>query len=337
MGIIEHKVSARAGLIGNPSDGYGGKTIAVPVRNFSAAVRLWERPDRIVIPHDESEFDSIEQLFEYTSTKGFYDAGRLVKAAIAVFFEHLLNTNKKFTRKKFEIDYETSIPRMVGLAGSSAIIAGTMKCLQDFYDVKIKPEIQANLILASETEKLGISAGLQDRVVQSFDDLICMDFSEQAFASNNGKYGHYEVLDKHLLPNLYLLYHANPSESGRIHSNIGARYHNQDPEVSKPVKAAMKQFANLTDQFRKALSKRDSQKCAQLQNQNFDLRRELCGEEIIGEDNLEMITLPREVGCSSKFSGSGGAVIGVFPNESYYQEIKEKIKHKPYKLERVIF
>ncbi len=337
MTLIEHNVSARAGLIGNPSDGYGGKTISIPIRNFYAAVKLWERPDKIVIPHDENEFNSIEHLFEYTSTKGFYDAGRLVKAAIATFFEYLSDNKINPNNKKFEVDYETNIPRMVGLAGSSAIITATMKCLQDFYDVKIKPEELANLVLKSETEKLGISAGLQDRVVQAFDTLMYMDFSKEAFAQNNGKCGYYERLDENNLPNLYLLYHLNPSESGKVHNNIKSRYCSSNPAISDPVKEIMQKFAELTNQFKEALSKKDFETCAQLQNKNFDLRRELLGDSIISKDNLEMISIPREFGCSSKFSGSGGAVIGIYPNESYYMKIQEKVKDKPYELVRVKF
>ena len=42
--IIHSKSYPRAGLIGNPSDGYFGKTIAFIVRNFEAEVILYETP-----------------------------------------------------------------------------------------------------------------------------------------------------------------------------------------------------------------------------------------------------------------------------------------------------
>ncbi len=335
MTLIEHTVSARAGLIGNPSDGYDGKTIAVPVRNFYATVRLWERPDRIILPGDENEFDSIKHLFDYTSTNGFYDGSRLVKAATTVFFEYLLSMNKDYNGKKFEIDINTNIPRMVGLAGSSGIITGTMKCLQDFYDVKINPEILANLILRSETEKLGIAAGLQDRVVQAFDDLVYMDFSKEAFEKNNNEYGCYEKLDINNLPNLYLMYNLDPSDSGKVHSNITSLYFNSNPSISNPVKKIMKKFARLTDEFKEALLKKDFKKCSWLQNKNFDLRKELLGEDGIGTGNLEMVNIAREHGCSAKFSGSGGAVVGIYPNELCFEKIREKIKNRPYELVKV--
>ena len=51
-----HDIYARAGLIGNPSDGYHGKTISIPVRNYYARVKLWSRPDTIIVPHDKCEY-----------------------------------------------------------------------------------------------------------------------------------------------------------------------------------------------------------------------------------------------------------------------------------------
>ena len=42
MDIIRKRAYARAGLLGNPSDGYNGKTISIIVRNFWAEVVLYE-------------------------------------------------------------------------------------------------------------------------------------------------------------------------------------------------------------------------------------------------------------------------------------------------------
>ncbi len=59
--IIETHAYARAGLIGNPSDGYFGKTISVIARNFAARVTLWESPEIEIIPdrRDVSRFATL--------------------------------------------------------------------------------------------------------------------------------------------------------------------------------------------------------------------------------------------------------------------------------------
>ena len=43
MQIIHKRAYARAGLLGNPSDGYNGKNISCIVRNFWAEVVLYQR------------------------------------------------------------------------------------------------------------------------------------------------------------------------------------------------------------------------------------------------------------------------------------------------------
>lgn len=49
--IIRTTVSARMGLLGNPSDGFGGKTIAVQIQDFAASVNLWESPELTIKLH----------------------------------------------------------------------------------------------------------------------------------------------------------------------------------------------------------------------------------------------------------------------------------------------
>ena len=48
--IIRTSAPARAALIGNPSDGYFGKTISFAFSDFGAQVTLWESPDLTILP-----------------------------------------------------------------------------------------------------------------------------------------------------------------------------------------------------------------------------------------------------------------------------------------------
>ena len=64
--MIDTIAYARAGLLGNPSDGYNGKTISVIVKNFAAKILLHESP-LIHIKSTESDsnrFKSIHELKE---------------------------------------------------------------------------------------------------------------------------------------------------------------------------------------------------------------------------------------------------------------------------------
>ena len=65
------------------------------------------------------------------------------------------------------INYQRNF--QVGLAGSSALVTATLRCLMDFYCLSpsdIPKEVMPQLILEVEVAELNIQAGLQDRVVQ---------------------------------------------------------------------------------------------------------------------------------------------------------------------------
>ncbi|MDW7681555.1 MAG: GHMP kinase, partial [bacterium] len=175
--IIEARAFARAGLLGNPSDGYFGKTISISVRNFGAHISLYESPELKIEPQDQdlNIYRNIYQLVDSISLTGYYGGTRLIKSAIKKFCEYCNKNNIKLSNKNFSIRYHSSIPRQVGLAGSSAIITATMRALMCFYGVEIPQEILPNIILSAETEELNINAGLQDRVIQVYEGCVYMD------------------------------------------------------------------------------------------------------------------------------------------------------------------
>ena len=45
-------------------------------------------------------------------------------------------------------------------------------------------------------------------------------------------------------------------------------------------------------------------------NANFDVRRRVVGDKGLGQSNLELISVGRDLKAPIKFPGSGGAVIG---------------------------
>src|SRR5216683_1495346 len=155
MLLIRKRAFARAGLVGNPSDGYHGKTISISIRNFHAEVVLYEWEDVELIPSDEdqSRFHSVGELARDVKLHGYYGGIRLVKATVKKFVEFCRAQGYPLHDRNFSIRYHSTIPRQVGLAGSSAIIVATLRCLMDFYDVPIPREIQPSLARAVETDE----------------------------------------------------------------------------------------------------------------------------------------------------------------------------------------
>jgi hypothetical protein len=67
---IAHKVYARVGLLGNPSDVYYGRTISFSLANFWATVKLQPSHHLIITPHpthDLVQFSGLDHLVSFSS------------------------------------------------------------------------------------------------------------------------------------------------------------------------------------------------------------------------------------------------------------------------------
>ncbi|KAG2230661.1 hypothetical protein INT48_005617 [Thamnidium elegans] len=323
------KSYARVGLMGNPSDGFFGKTMSLLISNFWAEVTLIPNdPSALeeitILPNpvsDPHKFSCMASLVGVSEIDGYETGDRLLQACCKVFYRYCqqqkININ---TRQGFKMMFETNIPRQVGLAGSSAIITALWKMLTCFYGVTLQQiplEIQASLVLKVEQEELGIAAGLQDR---AFGGLVYMDFDKE-YVEKNG-HGKYEQLDVSLLPKLWLAYVADPDDSGKVHSKVKQRFLNGDEEII----LAMKKFASFTEQARASLEKNDHKTFAHLMSSNFNLRRETYGDSVVGAPNLRMVELARQHHCAAKFPGSGGAVIGMWDGDDPSTEKTDLLK-----------
>ena len=322
MELIRKKAFARAGLIGNPSDGYHGKTISIGLGNLWAQVSLyeWEQIEIVWSQEDRSRFDSIGQLADDVVLHGYYGGVRLVKATIKMFVDYCRRGNIALHDRNFSVRYESNIPRQVGLAGSSAIIIATLRCLMEFYGIEIPLDVQPSLALAVEREELGIGAGLQDRVSQVYQGAVFMDFGEATMRDKQGfACGEYEPLDVDLLPPLYVAYSTNESEPTEVvHNDLRARYEQCNPDVI----AAMQRFAEITVAARAAIAGGDAEGFGQLVDENFDLRRSICN---VASGQERMVRVAREAGATAKFAGSGGAIIGTLPDENAFDRLTEKL------------
>jgi glucuronokinase len=307
--IFESRAFARAGLLGNPSDGYFGKTISIVVRNFGAHVSLYESPELHIEPQQEDRniFRSVYQLVESVDLTGYYGGDRLIKATIKKFCEYCESKSIRLHGKNFTIRYRSSIPRQVGLAGSSAIITATMKALMAFYEVEIERAKLPGLVLSVETEELGINAGLQDRVIQTYEGCVYMDFDKKILQKKG--HGSYEQIDPELLPNLYIAYKVNLGKvSGAVFNDVKARFEEGDPLVVD----TLGEIARVAEDGKKVILDGERDTLSKLINKNFDLRAKIFN---ISESNLELVNTARSCGASAKFTGSGGSIIGTYEND----------------------
>ena len=317
--IITSHAYARAGLIGNPSDGYYGKTISFVIRNFRATVRLWESPHFEIVPThgDLARFGSVSEFVRDVKLHGYYGGMRLLKAAIKKFYEYFSKQGKDLPNRSFTVGVESDIPRLVGMSGSSAIITAMFRAMMQFYGVEVPKHYLPTLVLAAEREELAINAGLQDRVIQVYEGIVYMDF-ERTHLEKNG-YGIYEELRPPRMPPLYVAYDVERAEVSDIpHKNLRQLFEKGDPTVV----AAMQTYRDLTDRARVALMAGDWDALGQVMNENFDLRKTFMP---IAPENQRMVDVARSTGASAKFTGSGGAICGLYKDGKQYQQLVDAL------------
>ena len=103
-----------------------------------------------------------------------------------------------------------------------------------------------------------------------------------------------------------------------VHNDFSERYHFGD----KQVRHAVEEWAELTDQAREALEKREVELLNRLINRNFDIRQSVMN---ISSRNKEMVETARSAGVSAKFTGSGGAIIGLYSDDLVFESLRIRL------------
>jgi glucuronokinase len=306
--VVHGLAHARIGLIGNPSDGYGGKTISAILRNYRAHVSIADSPTLVIEPQtiDRLEFDSIPDLLDTIRAHGYYGGVRIIKAAIKKFAQYCADHAIDLPDRPFTLRYDTNVPRRVGLAGSSAIVIAAFRALMAFHDVAIPDRDLPYLALSVEVEELNIPAGLQDRVVQTLEGAVFMDFAPERASEGERAW---EQLDPALLPPLFVAYDEKLAEGTEVvHSDLRSRFNHGDAEVL----AAMRQFADYAQQARDLLIEHRGAEILPLMDANFDLRAALVP---IDPGCQRLVDTARAHGAAAKYTGSGGAIVGAYDGD----------------------
>jgi len=313
-------IPARIGILGNPSDGYNGQCISSLARNWRASSVLtphenrWDFSIDISCGDEKLEYKSLANLAENPPDLSQDGLSRLVLGALIHFQEECVASGLAIEASGFQLNLDTNIPRQVGLAGSSAVITAVIRCLLTHHGLgtALPPHAVADMVLKVETDRLNIHGGLQDRLPQAYNQMLHMDFREELMVGRG--WGAYSHLDESLLPKMWLAHGGTGIESGKIHADLPKRWAEQEPVMVRVIN----ELAWCAHRGKEALVAGDMAALEIEINRNFDLRTELFGEEALGE-NLDMVRLAREMGSCAKQPGSGGAIIGIVPDDEFME------------------
>jgi len=85
----------------------------------------------------------------------------------------------------------------------------------------------------------------------------------------------------------------------------------------------LRRIAELAEEGKEILLKKNSSKLSALMNKNFNLRKKIM---VISKSNLELIQTARHCGASAKFAGSGGSIIGVYRDDEMLTKLIVELK-----------
>lgn len=305
--------AARAALAGNPSDGYRGAVVAIPVPTVAATVR-YRRRDRFEIAHGptpDDTFTDLDQLVDRVERFGYGDARALIVATLRALRRHV-----GARIEPGRLDAASTIPRSVGLAGSSAIVIATIRAVVTAHSTSTwamrlaaDPALTAAIALDAERRELGIAAGLQDRVVQAFDRPMFMDFESVTSLGEGLESGVYRPLPQPPGVVFVAVLHVAAEPSTIVHSSL-----RDDFEAGRG--GTRRLMAEIADQARSAadaIERGDLDALGAAMDGTLELRRSLM---VLDPRHLAMSEAAQSLGCHVNWSGSGGAVTVLAPNDT---------------------
>jgi len=253
------KVSApgRAGIIGNPTDGYGGSMIACSTKN-RAYVTI-ERADDLIIENDmgkvvlkwENDFDNQGDYFD------------LVRSVLRYF---------KLYDMKGKIKSSTDIPVQAGLAGSTALLSCILAAVSAYAGISYNRYELAEVNRSIELNYMKTHCGYQDAYMTSFGGLNYPGFSRQGILQGPlivSFYAVVEPLSSYVKTLPFVVAHTGVKHhSGSFHKPLRDRW----LEGEETVVNAYRDIAHLAREGKKALIKGDWDQLAYLMNKNHEIQ-----------------------------------------------------------------
>jgi glucuronokinase len=299
---VTRTVPARVGLVGNPSDGYGGAVLATVVPRLVATVTA-TTSDEVAFRGGGAieRWPSIGHWTAHITAAGHGEAQRIISAALWTLDEHVARGGDR-PRVGVSIEWRTDVPRSVGLAGSSALAVAVIDAAACVWGVELDRRVVAALALRAERDVLGIAAGWQDRIVQAFGTTVLVDASEM------------EVVDGIRVPSV-----SQPSlpSSAALDLLVGWSdgsatssddYHAPLRRRADELAAPMAALADAARRSAAALAAGDLDAFSAAVDATWTIRQS-CAP--LRPDHAALVELVRSTGVVATTPGSGGAVVGI--------------------------
>jgi galactokinase/mevalonate kinase-like predicted kinase len=296
-GSIVCSAPGRAGIIGNPTDMYGGAVLSCSV-GLRACVTVTPAPDLVLETGGQecriaSRDDLHPQGDRFDLARAILDYMRLPPLAC-------------------HVRYDSEIPLQSGLSGSTALVVALLQALlawQGQYPNRYQLAERARHI---ELNYLRVVCGYQDAYMCTFGGLNYMDFRGKQFyrEAEAELFATVEPLAPHILELPFVLgFTGVQHSSSAVHKPIRDRW----LEGEAAVVDSYKRITELARMGKKAIILGDWTMLGHLMNENHSIQRALGGS---GESNERLIAAALKAGAlGSKLAGAGdgGTIIALWP------------------------
>jgi galactokinase/mevalonate kinase-like predicted kinase len=286
----------RAGVIGNPTDMYGGSVLSCSV-GMRARVTI--------TPADTFILTTCGQEFCVSSRQDLRPMGDLFDLPRAIL------DYMRLPQFACQVEYESEIPLRSGLAGSTALVVALLKALLAWQGEFPNAYRLAEMARYIELNHLKVVCGYQDAYMCTFGGMNYMDFRGKQFyrEAEAELMATIEPLASYLglLP-FVLGFTGVQHSSGAVHKPIRERWLEGEPKVVE----GYERITEIARIGKKALLLEDWTLMADLMNENHAIQRELGGS---GESNERLIAAALEAGApAAKLAGAGdgGTIIALW-------------------------
>ena len=301
MASIIATAPGRCGIVGNPSDMYGGSVISCTTEE-RAECHL-ELAGANIRLSNEDETATLRSRADLALRGDKLDVAR---AAITFFGLDPADVH-------FSIRLRTDIPMRAGLAGSTALLTTLVGALGAYAGSSASLYHAAEMTRKVEARVMQIVCGLQDQHMAAFGGLNFMDFvgKEQLEQRDDEPLATVEPLASHVPPPPLLLAHTGVQHhSGEVHRSPRQRWLDGEPLV----RSSYARIADLARMAKRRMLEQDWRAVGPLMDENHRLISELGGS---GPDNDRLIEAARAAGAwGAKLAGAGGGgtIIALTPD-----------------------
>ena len=288
----------RCGIIGNPTDMYGGSVLSCSIEPRAYA---------LVEPADRLSLVSLGRLLDIGGRDDLTLRGDVYDISKACLAElHLYDAPLRLT-------VWSDIPFASGLSSSSALVCATFKALSMYAGKAWNRYEFAELARSIELNRMGVVCGYQDFYMTSFGGLNYLDFREKEFYREVGKepYATVESLSADVDSLPFVLAHTGVvHSSGAIHKPIRERWLDGDREV----RDAYVRIGQLAREGKKAVLLRNWSLLAILMTENHAIQRDLGGSGPDNEGLIDAALRHGALGAKLAGAGGGGTIIALHPD-----------------------